>query len=82
MREGPSVTTESRRSCAGCVHHASRMVRGGRDPEYEHNCTHPDNGDGPISRDRSGYRGRYIGLTDETPLSWCPVLKTGRGTNQ
>lgn len=55
------------KSCSDCVYHKSQLWRSGRDPEYTHNCMHPDS--------MKQYRGHLGNLNGSavTP-DWCPVL--------
>ena len=72
-RIGPSLHSIRYQSCVGCKYHLSRIVRTGRNPQYSHDCDHPD-----VSERYAGIAGtaRYIGTTDQTP-NWCPVTNGG-----
>lgn len=73
QQEGPhtrNVLGHTEQTCFGCKWHESRMRKSGRDPVYEHFCKHPAQAHMRVHLDP----GAYIGTTDDTPLSWCPVI--------
>lgn len=65
LREGPIICRpQPYNTCLGCRWLVRRMVASGRDPIYDHLCTHTRSG---------GLLGsRHIGRDDKTP-DWCPV---------
>jgi hypothetical protein len=73
---GPTKVTRAWESCLGCTMHVQRMLKSGRDPEFEHFCKHPlvSTVNAAIV-EVTGF-GNYIGESDDTP-AWCPV-KTGK----
>ena len=84
-QEGPKeiVIPEQRfLSCYGCDFHKSQLVRSGRDPEYAHNCTHPEfKGVKPsFNRVFSGNLSKDIDGHIKTPVGYCPFLKNERDT--
>lgn len=75
MKEGPTVIKTEHRSCLGCMWLNRRMVRSGRDPEYDHRCDHPgvEHRTLGVSVELEWMNMNVIGTSDRTP-GWCPFL--------
>lgn len=75
---GPTtVQPPAFRSCLMCQYHRSRMIRSGRNQEYDHYCKHPTsvewaNEVAPLTIG-SPTKARLIRRGDARTPHWCPV---------
>jgi hypothetical protein len=61
-------------SCLGCKWHSNELVLSGRNPIYDHFCSHSVAIADDATYGIKNKRGRRIGTDDTSPM-WCPVIR-------